>query len=348
MILVLNHVQLESGLEYVTGSVLSAAEMLVAVSGVVVGIVFGRRWLLAGPRATSAMLLRRARKLYLASVVVVGLVAFLTLVPGIATDALAVSPTMSTPFDTYSHEGLPRLLLAIVTLEAGPWQFNILGFFIVSIALAPVVLFALARGRWPFVLAISLGLFLLAREFHPDLLPMQSERPFPFLIWQLPFVAGIVVGWHRERLIALLRPRARMIRIVLFGAAGLIAAGLIAAQVHLGADGWSLWERSHLDKGTLDPARLAAMAVLTTAVYLGFRRLSPALRRVSEAALLPLGQNSFYVFIMHVFVCLAIASLPLLSGPGFGLVGNTLVEVGCLALLWLMVRHRFLFRWVPR
>src|SRR5215217_1777110 len=86
VILVVNHIHLESVLEYATDNVLSAAEVLVAVSGVVGGMVFGRRWLTEGPRATAAMLMRRSRKLYLASVGVVALVGSSTLVPGLDTD----------------------------------------------------------------------------------------------------------------------------------------------------------------------------------------------------------------------------------------------------------------------
>jgi hypothetical protein len=51
---------------------------------------------------------------------------------------------------------------------------------------------------------------------------------------------------------------------------------------------------------------------------------------------------------MHVFICLAVASLPLLAGEGLGGAGNVVAQLGCLALLWLMVRRRFMFRWVPR
>src|SRR5687768_5579786 len=57
VILVVNHIHLESGLEQATRSLVSAAEMLVSVSGVVVGMVFGRRWLALGARATTRLLL---------------------------------------------------------------------------------------------------------------------------------------------------------------------------------------------------------------------------------------------------------------------------------------------------
>jgi hypothetical protein len=50
---------------------------------------------------------------------------------------------------------------------------------------------------------------------------------------------------------------------------------------------------------------------------------------------------------MHVFLCLAVASIPPLGGGGLGLLGNTLLQLGCVAVLWTMVRRRFLFRIVP-
>ena len=51
---------------------------------------------------------------------------------------------------------------------------------------------------------------------------------------------------------------------------------------------------------------------------------------------------------MQVFVCLGVASVPALGGDGLGLAANTVVQIACLALLWLMVRRRLLFGLVPR
>lgn len=88
------------------------------------------------------------------------------------------------------------------------------------------------------------------------------------------------------------------------------------------------------------------LASLAGAIYLVLGHNRARAERLLGWLLLPLGRNSFYVFIMHVFVCLAVAIA--LAGEGIGLVGNTLVQVGCLALLWTMVRRRFLFSIVPR
>ncbi|MDQ3739317.1 MAG: OpgC domain-containing protein [Actinomycetota bacterium] len=347
-ILVVNHVALDSWLHYATEPFLSAAEALVVVSGVVAGMVFGRRWIAWGARRTTKALLHRAFVLYRASVVVVALVGALSLVPGLATEALTIAPRTAGP-DLYAFDGgALRTALAVVTLEAGPWQFNILGFFVAALAVTPGLLWLLARGWWPAILAASWVLYLVGRATLADVLPSQSERPFPFLVWQLLFVHGVVLGRHREgigRAVARLR---RPLTAVLAIAA--VAAWSRLHEIGLDPSGidWRPFDAEHFAKRTLDWGRLVTMLSFTAAAYLAFRRFEPLAERTVGKLLLPLGRNSFYVFITHVFLCLAVASLPLLEDGGFGRAGNTLAQAGCLALLWLMVTRRFLFRWIPR
>jgi OpgC protein len=191
--------------------------------------------------------------------------------------------------------------------------------------------------------------FVTGRGWDVDILPSQSERPFPILVWQVLFVNGIVLGWHREQVARRLRPHWRLVSgtilVVAAGFAGIQVGGPAVAE----ADAWARWEAEHFHKGSLDVARLAAMTSIAAAIYLGLRRRAESAERILGPLLLPLGRNSFYVFIMHVFVCLAVASIPALAaGGGLGMVGNTLVQLVCLALLWTMVRSRFLFRVVPR
>ena len=352
VILVINHIHLESPLESATRAVLSAAEVLVLVSGVVSGMVFGRRWRTHGWRTPTTALLKRARKLYVASVVVVGTVGVLTFVPGLATDVLRFSPR--TPErDLYGASGPLDAIVSVVTLEAGPWQFNILGFFIAMLALTPLVLAALARGWWPAVLATSVALYLAGRKTGIDLLPSQSERPFGLLVWQILFVPGLVAGWHRDRLAALFHRYRGTITGVVAAIALLAVYFRLHAKfgfdpLHLLTFDAAAFDKAHFHKGTLDPLRLLTMTSVTAAVYLALRRAEPLAERVLGPLLLPLGRNSFYVFIMHVFVCLAVASLPVLAGTGLSPGANAVVQLGCLAALWTMARRGFLFRWIPR
>ena len=330
VILVVNHLHVQSPIEDVTSALVSAAEVLVLVSGVVAGMVFGRRWREKGGRETTAMLLRRARKLYLASVVVVGLVGLFTLVPGAGTDRL----TVTRGIDVYAFDGPLDGLVSLLTLSAAPWQFNILGFFVTVIALTPLLLRALSRGWWKAVAAGSIGLYLVGRAFDLHLLPTASERPFPLLIWQVLFVGGLLVGWHRARIERAVAGRGRAVASVTVTTAVACAALFFAA----GAD----FTAAHLDKDSLDPLRVLAMTAFTATLYLVLRGAPAAVERL----LVPLGRNSFYIFIVQVFVCLALASVPGLGAAPALLAAA--VQVGAIALLWAMASRGVLFRWIPR
>jgi hypothetical protein len=349
VILVVNHLRL-GAFGHVTGAVLSAAEVLVAVSGVVVGMVFGRRWLTHGGRAVTLMLLRRSRKLYVASVVVVALAGLATLVPWLAGDALAVVQREGVGrVDLYAFDGPLRTALAILTLEAGPWQFSILGFFIASIAIAPLGLWALSRGWWPAVLAVSWAAWAAGRGLHLDVLPSQSERPFPILVWQLLFVNGMVLGWHRHRIANALRDRRTLVGTAIGGLAAAAVTLQLAGPALLEPDAWAAWKSAYFEKRSLDILRIVAMMSIAAALYLVFRRHAARVERWLGPVLLPLGRNSFYVFIVHVFVCLAVATgVRMAPGDGLGPVGDAAVQVACVALLWQMTRRRVLFRWIPR
>lgn len=335
VILVVNHLPLESPLEAVTSALVSAAEVLVLVSGVVAGMVFGDRWRTAGPRETTLLLLRRARKLYVASVAVIAAIGVLTLVPGAATDAL----TRTRGIDTYAFDGPLDALLSVLTLAAGPWQFNILGFFIVVVALTPLLLWALGRGWAPAVAAVSGGLYLAGRHWDLEVLPAQSERPFPVLVWQVLFAGGVVAGWYRRRLERALRGRARALGTVV------VLAALASGWALLAGPGLeSAWAERDFGKDSLDPLRLLAMTTFAGALYVALRRAPGVLRGL----LAPIGCNSFYVFIVQVFVCLAVASVPAIAGGGLGPWGNVAVQIAAVGLLWVMVTRRVLFRWIPR
>jgi len=348
VILVVNHLHLQSPVATATRAVLSAAEVLVAVSGVVAGMVFGRRWLALGAGAVTRQLLRRALKIYVAAVVVAALVAVATLVPGLATRALTVSGFGGVPRDLYAYDNPLRLALGVVVLEAGPWQLSILGFFVAVLALAPVVLWALERGRWQLVLLGSWVIFAAGRQWPIEVLPFQSERPFPLLVWQLLFVNGMVIGWHRHSLARRLRAR----RHVVSGAAIAMALAAVALQIGgpalLSGDAWDDWRLAHFDKQSLDPLRIVAMMSITGALYLTLRRRAALAERTVGRILLPLGRNSFYVFVVHVFVCLAVATALALRGAPTGQPGNALIQIAAVAVLVLLVRRRFLFQWIPR
>ena len=81
----------------------------------------------------------------------------------------------------------------------------------------------------------------------------------------------------------------------------------------------------------------------------GYALLSAYWRPLERALgwfLVPLGQATLYVFILHVFLILVAANIPALQQGDVWL--NSAAYVAVLGLLWVMVRTRFLFRIIPR
>lgn len=343
LILVVNHLGLPSWLSDATSTLLSAAETLVPISGVAVGMVFGRRWIQKGGRVATGQLLARARKIYVAAAVLGAIVGVAQVVPGLATD---VATRTRGGLELYEFDGPLQAVLAVVTLEAGPWQTCILAFFVVTLLLAPAGLWALRAGHaWPLVGA-SLGVYVLGRALDVDVLPTQSERPFGLLVWQVLFFPALAVGFHRERIVAALRP----VRRPLGALAVAVALAAVALQLGLAPAGVLDWRATHFEKAALDPLRIVVMVSIAGGIYAILRRAGTHAERTLGWLLLPLGRNSFYVFLVHVPLSVALATgLAAAGAPaGFGPVVNSLLLAGVVGVLVLMVRHEVLFRWIPR
>jgi hypothetical protein len=163
------------------------------------------------------------------------------------------------------------------------------------------------------------------------------------------FFAGMVCGYHRRRLAALWR---RVPPRWLAPALGLAAVAFVllkrgweVGRFVLPADGVAAW----LGRTGLGPARLVNLAVVFGLCFLLVDRFWRPLARSAGPVLLPIGQRSLYVFLVHILIVgLGMAWLPavaaeLLAAPWLLLA----VDLGLIGLLWMMVRSRFLFGFVP-
>ncbi len=373
---VVNHVGLTSLFQLLTQEtigVVSGAELFVLLSGAVLGLVYG-------PRATDHLgdvvdrTSRRAWKLYVTALAVVLLVFALSRLPFL--DATAVTTFTDqgtgatgaggagTAYDLYAGmEGFfqypvpAHLIPSVFLLQIGPWQFNVMGLYVILLAVSPLVLMALARGRAWLVLLISLGLYALGTTTRLRLLPSQFEDSFPLLVWQVLFVLGMVAGYYRKQVVAWFAAPSR--RPVLWACVLLTVAFAVfswsgpyytnAYDVRLALlpegvfrtvyDGF--FGRTHLG-----PGRLVNVLLVVITGYALLSAYWKPLHRALGWFLIPLGQATLYVFILHVFLILAAANVPALQQGNLWL--NTAAYVAILGLLWVMVRTRFLFRIIPR
>jgi hypothetical protein len=374
---VVNHIGLVSLFQNATQEavgMVSGAELFVLLSGVVLGMVYRPR-LEAGK--LGEVIIRtgeRTWKLYRTALAVIVLVFLVSLVPLINGTAVttytdqgagaAGSSATGRVYDLYTnidqllaYPANPQIFVDLALLRLGPWQFNVMGLYVILLAISPLILWALSR-RWAIgVLVCSWALYAVGALTHWRILPSQFEDSFPLLIWQVLFVTGMVTGYHRREIIAWFRTRA-----------GTATLGLaILACVALMLFSWnnpylsSAWDvrlalvpdntfraiydgqfaRTYLEIGRL--VNVLLLVVTAFAVLTAFwRPLNAALGWF----FIPLGQATLYVFVMHVFFALIASNIPALATGNVWL--NTGAYVVILGLLWTMVKTRFLFAVVPR
>jgi len=344
----------------------SGAELFVTLSGVVVGIVYKKRAVAQGWMAAASKLVSRALQLWMVTIAVATTTYLVAMLPGVDGRAVTTwrdgttgrSYNLYPEIEDFLRYPVPwREVERFLLLEVGPSQFNVMGLYVALMLVSAPVLWGLMRGRTAVVLALSWLLYGVFRLSEARLLPSQFEDPFPLLAWQLLFVHGMAVGYHREAIGRWARGWK--------GEAVVTVAALVALVClyftwnnpyrESGYDfrlsvippdlfGWAyerFFKRTPLDLGRV----VNAAAVLVV----GYALLSRWWRPLDWAFgwfLAPIGQASLYVFIVHVYWTAIVASIPALT-RGDVLI-NSLGHTVVLGVIWLMVRHRVFFRFVPR
>ncbi|MCS5497103.1 OpgC domain-containing protein [Cnuibacter physcomitrellae] len=374
---VVNHIGLVSLFQDVTQEavgVVSGAELFVLLSGAVLGLVYRPKLVSGGIGEVVLRTAGRSRKLYVTALVVVLLVFFVTRLPFVDgttvttfTDqgtGAAGSGATGRVYDLYSGADRllqypvdPQAVIDVLLLRVGPWQFNVMGLYVVLLLISPLVLWALSRRWWAPVLAVSIGLYVVGMLTRQRLLPSQFEDSFPLLVWQLLFVVGLTAGFHRREILEWFRSRAGLVVLgvvviaatlfMLFSWNNPYTVSPLDARLALMPDNVfrTLYEQGFL-RTYLAPGRLLNVLVLVVALYALLSAYWRPVNAVVGWFFIPLGQATLYVFVMHVFFALIAANVPVLASGGVWI--DTLANAVILALLWVMVRTRFLFRIVPR
>jgi hypothetical protein len=344
--------------------VISGGEGFVLLSGLVLGMVSRNRLERDGWRSASSRLIDRAFQLYRVHIALIAIIFVLSLVAGTHVHEI-VSFTDRGSGTTYpmypDGQSLMERAASIATLKCGPHQVQVLALYVFLMLAAPVMIALLAARRTRALLVLSWVVYLWNIAAPKMITGAQFEYAFPLLTWQVLFVHGLTVGFHWNKIQAWFRTGAG--RAAIYGCVAVAAAFLVFAQ---GTTNPLLpsWARFHLfdafytkhwvaycQKNTLGILRLVNYGAFLVAIYALLTRCWGFFSRALGWFLIPIGQATLYVFILHVFV-VAIASN--LVPFGFGaqstasLLANTALHTGELALLYVMVRHRVLFRWIPR
>ncbi len=353
--MVVDHFGGDSWLYAITGGnrfYVSAAEGFIFISGFVMGQAYRSKRDRSGLAAAMSEALRRARTLYLATVALTLIFSFLYLYTDIA---LWTGRDFGLGIDS-----LQEIAVASLTLHYTYHGTDILAMYTLLLLVAPVVLLMLSAGEWYWVLIPS-WLLWLAYQVYPDeaSIPwyIRHGENFPLAAWQVLFVTGHVLGFHREALTAWLR-RFRRLRVVLVALG--VATTLALVSLAWGADKGTQFAFFDIDPNVLDesffkvplrPGRIVAFLSVAIVGYTAATYLWVPLRRVLGWLMLPLGQAALYSYIVHFFLLLLVFNLaPLLASLPWELsedVFTPVLQMAVVLLLWALVRKRVLFGIIP-
>lgn len=351
--MVVDHLGGDSWLYAITGGnrfYVSAAEGFIFISGLVMGQAYAARVQRSGLVNAMMDALRRARTLYVATVVMTLIFSALYL----WTD---ISLWTSRDFGL-GIESVDEIIVGALTLHYTYHGTDILAMYTVLIMVAPLVFLLLTLGQWKVVLGVS-WLWWAAYQAYPEQATfpwyIRHAENFPIGAWQVLFLTGIVLGFHRDQVEVFLR-RWRTLQLLAVSLGIALTLGLIS--LFLGAQSGTPLQFGFFDvdptalderffKVALRPWRLVAFAAVGIVLYTVTTYFWVPIRRALGWLLLPLGQHALYAYIVHFFLILLIYNLIPLFQPQASELLSTTLQLILVMVLWLMVKKRFLFRIIP-
>lgn len=348
--------------------VVSSAEVFILLAGIVTGAVYGKKLKSDGLAECTLKLLKRAWTLYKVAILVAGSTALLRLIPGLEVTVLTtfVDPITGRSYPLYPplEAGFLSNLLHVLVLAAGPHQFQIIGLYAVLFLLTPVIFWTIDRGLVRWLLLVSWASYVLnflTPESEPGTAAIrwtvgQFEFAFPTIAWQLLFVHGVVLGYYRHHVMKFFTTRLGKLLIAL---SAVVCCGLLLFSWNHPLDQIPAWAKldwvapesflaiynQYFKKYNLGPGRLLNLAVLLITCFALLTTFWKPINQVMGWLFVPLGQESMYVFFVHVYLILLVANTPLPRMQNVWI--NTALLFAVLLLSWILVRKRFLFRWIP-
>ena len=348
-VILFNHLQFyPSGLDFFTGRGIlyaSTAEGFFVVSGIVLGIVRGRK-LIHLPFMTGAKLLwKRALQLYLTSIVLTFL---FTLIGQFFLGNEGLKYGIYTNWANWWE-----LLWHTINLSYTYGWADFLRLYAIFIFFAPFALWFLRKGWWYVVIAISAVVWALY--------PFMPQNPIiaqPFS-WQFIFFAGFVIGFYWETILAKWRSLAIKTRKIIgwsfvsvFIVSLFSSALLVFGHEFGGAVGSALTNAHHMveqyfNKDRLPVARILLGTIWFWGLFYLFRRFEGWIIKNFGWLLLSFGMNSLYVYTISAFVVFFIHLL--IAPPGLqSLFLNLLVSLGAIGIVYIAVKTQFLMKIIPR
>lgn len=342
--------------------VVTGAEGFVILSGIVLGMVNRTRIMEGNLRDGIDRVLERSIQLYRVSLFVVITIPILNLIPFIDASSVMTftnrgSGEVYQLYPIYESDW-KRIVADILLLKHGPHQFQVLGLYIILLALTPIAFFMFSVGRVKLFLAISWIIYFYNSAYITRPTGMQFEWAFPILTWQLIFFHGLAVGFYKDNVLEFFTTK--LGKIVIYIVFILFFAFLFFTynNPHKEFPEWMRfgiipssdfyrYYNLYFQKNTLGVGRLLNDVVVLIVSYIILTKFWRVINFIFGWLFVPVGRASLYVFIWHIYFCLLIFNIPIFKG-GEDIFINTLGHTLAFLGLWVLVKREFLFRWVPR
>ena len=316
----------------------SAAEGFFAISGILVGYLYGPR------------VLKDAKKVFIKIWKRAGLLWFLATFFTIFYTAWAVStPDSQTYLTIYDREAW-RFLFNTFTLRYSFGWAEFLNRYAMFMLFAPFAVWLIAKGRAWIVAVGSFLIWFFLRE---------TAFFLPFSAWQIVFFFGIILGFYLPHIEALFKSFSKDRQRTIFR--GVLMSGLttymfsvilfliIPMVLSWYAPAMQLHDQaiSYFDKLHLAPARISIGILWFVALYMVCRQYEKQIHRWSYGILDTLGKNSLFVYGLHAFILFFIdLYLTPVNSPSFA--ANTLYTTIVIALIYLVTKNRGVFTTIRR
>lgn len=337
-----------SGLDVLTGRgqlYVSAAEGFFLISGIVLGIVRGRKLLNQPFRTAAKLLMKRGVQLYITTIV---LFFIFTFIGWLFAGNPGVKPGIR-PIDQNFWE----IIIGALKLKYIYGWADYLRLYAVYMVISPVVIWLLRKKLWYVALA---GSFIGWMAYTVS--PLETAELSQVFSWQLIFFGGMIIGFYLQPIRAWWQRLPHTVRRTVITGSFVITAVTAVVNYLFVVHGASFFSQATLTtiQSNLDPffnkermplPRVGLFLIWFMAGYWLFRRFEAVIVRRLGWLLLPLGTNSLYVYTIEAFV-IFIAHLFVPTRSIDVWVINLVLSLLCLGVVYGAVRDKFLMKIIPR
>lgn len=350
--IVLNHLYwYPNGLDWVAARgdlFVTAAEGFFLISGIILGIVRGRKLVSQPFRIAAMLLLKRGIILYITSILL--MLVFTLIGWWFFMDDPGLKAGIRPPSEPFGDVLAGALSFTYIY----GWA-DYLRLYSLFILISPIALWLLRKKLWYILIAASVALWL---AFPSEGTTTKSAELLMPVAWQLIFFGGFTIGFYWDTLTKRWNALSKKLRTAITSTVVAIAITTIVLNILIVftkdlAGPLGTWSSDifrslspYLVKESLPIGRLLLFATWFWFGFWLFKKFEPQIIQWFGWILLPFGSNSLYVYIVHAVILFFAHIIMLEASPNpiINAVGSIIV----LGIIWLCVRYKVLMKIIPR